>query len=182
MTHPIPLAISMDVHVPAGVSEGLRRKQIDVRTAQEDSTGRMSDDELLTRSTAIGRVLLTQDAGFLEIAAQWQRQGIGSAATYVEVRSDGSADHHQRRRHRPRLPANRWFERCSSPTSTNARPPDAGCPPARIATGWPVTRWRHDSIFTSPPLSTAGMVAVGCSRGLPWVAPPRGFSLWKRGC
>jgi len=27
------LAVYMDVHVPAGVSEGLRRKQIDVRTA-----------------------------------------------------------------------------------------------------------------------------------------------------
>ncbi len=42
----------------------------------EDSAGRMSDDELLTRATAIGRVLLTQDADFLEIAAQCQRQGI----------------------------------------------------------------------------------------------------------
>jgi predicted nuclease of predicted toxin-antitoxin system len=30
----------------------------------------MSDDELLTRAAAIGRVLLTQDADFLEIAAQ----------------------------------------------------------------------------------------------------------------
>ena len=72
----MPLAVYMDVHVPTGVSEGLRRKQIDVRTAQEDSAGRMSDDELLTRATAIGRVLLTQDADFLEIPAQWQRQGI----------------------------------------------------------------------------------------------------------
>jgi hypothetical protein len=35
----------------------------------------MSDDELLTRATTIGRVLLTQDADFLEIAAPWQRQG-----------------------------------------------------------------------------------------------------------
>ena len=59
MTLPMPLAIYMDVHVPAGVSEDLRRKQIDVRTAQEDSAGRMSDDELLMRATAIGRVLLT---------------------------------------------------------------------------------------------------------------------------
>lgn len=72
----MPLAIYMDVHVPAGVSQGLRPKQIDVRTAQEDSAGRMSDDELLMRATAIGRVLLTQDADFLEIAARWQQQGI----------------------------------------------------------------------------------------------------------
>jgi predicted nuclease of predicted toxin-antitoxin system len=66
------LAIDMDVHVPAGVSQGLRRKQIDVHTAQDDSAGRTSDDELLMRATAIGRVLLTQDADFFEIAAQWQ--------------------------------------------------------------------------------------------------------------
>jgi len=72
----MPLAVFTDVHVPTGISEGLRRRQIDVRTAQEDSAGRMSDDELLTRATALGRVLLTQDADFLEIAARWQRQGI----------------------------------------------------------------------------------------------------------
>lgn len=71
----MPLAVYMDVHVPAGVSEGLRRKRIDVRTAQEDSAGQMSDDELLTRATALGRVLFTQDSDFLEIAARWQRQG-----------------------------------------------------------------------------------------------------------
>lgn len=40
MTLPMPLAIYMDVHVPAGVSEGLRRKQLDVRTAREDSAAR----------------------------------------------------------------------------------------------------------------------------------------------
>lgn len=67
----MPLAVFMDVHVPASISEGLRRKQIDVRTAQDDSAGRMSDDDLLARATAVGRVLLTQDADFLEIAARW---------------------------------------------------------------------------------------------------------------
>lgn len=71
----MPLAVYMDVHVPASVSEGLRRKRIDVRTAQDDSAGRMSDEDLLTRATAVGRVLLTQDTDFLEIAARWQRQG-----------------------------------------------------------------------------------------------------------
>ena len=65
----------MDVHVPAGVSAGLRRKRIDVRTAQDDAAGLLSDDELLTRATDLCRVLLTQDADFLEITARWQRQG-----------------------------------------------------------------------------------------------------------
>lgn len=36
----------------------------------------MSDDDLLTRATALERVLLKQDANFLEIAARRQRQGI----------------------------------------------------------------------------------------------------------
>jgi hypothetical protein len=72
----MPLAVYMDVHVPSSASEGLRRKRIDVRTAQEDSAGRMPDEEMLARATALGRVLLTQDADFLEIAARWQRQGV----------------------------------------------------------------------------------------------------------
>jgi len=72
----MPLAVYMDVHVPASISEGLRRKQIDVRTAQDDSAGRMSDDDMLARATAVGRVLFTQDTDFLEIASRWQRQGI----------------------------------------------------------------------------------------------------------
>ena len=36
----------------------------------------MPDEDLLTRATAVGRVLLTQDADFLEIAAGWQQQDI----------------------------------------------------------------------------------------------------------
>jgi len=72
----MPLPVYMDVHVPAGVSEGLRRKRIDVLTAHEDSARQMSDEELLTRATALGRVLFTQDNDFLEIAARWQRRGL----------------------------------------------------------------------------------------------------------
>jgi len=71
------LAVYMDVHVPAGVSEGLRRKLLDVRTAQDDAAGLLSDEALLTRAMALGRILLTQDADFLEITARWQQQGIG---------------------------------------------------------------------------------------------------------
>jgi hypothetical protein len=35
----MPLAVYMDVHVPAAVTEGLRRKSLDVRTAQADAAG-----------------------------------------------------------------------------------------------------------------------------------------------
>ena len=70
------LAVYMDVHVPAAVTEGLRRKLLDVRTAQADAAGQLSDEELLARATAVGCVLLTQDADFLEITARWQQHGI----------------------------------------------------------------------------------------------------------
>jgi hypothetical protein len=70
------LAVYMDVHVPAAVTEGLRRKLRDVRTAQADAAGQLSDEELLERATTLGSVLLTQDADFLEIAARWQQRGI----------------------------------------------------------------------------------------------------------
>ena len=66
----------MDVHVPAAVTEGLRRKLLDVRTAQADAAGQLSDEELLERATTLGSVVLTQDADFLEIAARWQQRGI----------------------------------------------------------------------------------------------------------
>ena len=70
------LAVSMDVHVPAAVTEGLRRKLLDVRTAQADAAGQLSDEELLERATTLGSVVLTQDADFMEIAARWQQRGI----------------------------------------------------------------------------------------------------------
>lgn len=69
------LPVYMDVHVPAGVTQSLRRKGIDALTAQDDAAGRKSDDDLLQRATVLGRVLLTQDADFLAIAARWQHEG-----------------------------------------------------------------------------------------------------------
>ena len=68
----MPLPVYMDVHVPVGVTEGLRRKGVDAFTAQDDAADRKSDEELLQRATELGRVLLTQDADFLAIAARWQ--------------------------------------------------------------------------------------------------------------
>jgi hypothetical protein len=71
----MPLAIYMDVHIPIAITEGLRRRAIDVFTSQEDGTGEMDDDPLLARATHLGRLLFTQDEDFLRIAAQWQRAG-----------------------------------------------------------------------------------------------------------
>jgi predicted nuclease of predicted toxin-antitoxin system len=65
----------MDVHVPAAVTEGLRRRGIDVRTSQEDGTREASDETLLERAAMLRRILLTQDQDMLAIAAQWQAAG-----------------------------------------------------------------------------------------------------------
>ena len=62
----------MDVHVPSAITEGLRRRGIDVLTSQEDGTREADDEVLLTRATGFGRLLFTQDEDFLKLAAQWQ--------------------------------------------------------------------------------------------------------------
>lgn len=64
-----------DVHVPSAVTLGLRIRGIDVLTSQQDGTTEFRDEDLLLRSTALGRILLTQDADFLTIAAVWQHTG-----------------------------------------------------------------------------------------------------------
>ncbi len=69
------LKLYMDVNVRRAVTEGLRLREIDVLTAQEDGTGRLADPALLDRSTALGRVLFTQDEDLLREAAERQQRG-----------------------------------------------------------------------------------------------------------
>ena len=71
----MPLAFYMDVHVPAAITEGLRRRGIDVLTSHEDGTRRLDDADLLRRATGLGRVLVSQDKDLLGIAAVWQAAG-----------------------------------------------------------------------------------------------------------
>jgi hypothetical protein len=65
----------MDVHVRHPVTVGLRRRNVEVLTAQEDGTPRWEDDELLDRAMEVGRVLFTQDDDLLQEAARRQRRG-----------------------------------------------------------------------------------------------------------
>ena len=65
----------LDVHVPAAIADQLRRQGVDVLTAQEDGTTALADHELLVRSTALGRLLFTQDIRFKALAEVWQREG-----------------------------------------------------------------------------------------------------------
>jgi hypothetical protein len=65
----------MDHHVQAAVTEGLRRREIDVAIARDDGYAEREDAELLARATELGRIVFTQDDDFLVIARQWQTTG-----------------------------------------------------------------------------------------------------------
>jgi hypothetical protein len=71
------LAFYMDHHVHREITEGLRRRGVDVMTALEDGTETIDDELLLTRATELGRILFTQDQDFLPIATRWQRDARG---------------------------------------------------------------------------------------------------------
>jgi hypothetical protein len=68
----VALTFYMDVHSPAAISEGLRRRHVDVLTSQDDGRREVDDTELLQRATDLGRVLFSQDQDLLRIARQWQ--------------------------------------------------------------------------------------------------------------
>jgi predicted nuclease of predicted toxin-antitoxin system len=69
----MPLPLYMDVHVPAAISAGLRRRGLDVLSSQDDGTSRFPDDRLLERACAVGRLLFSQDDDMLRLASEWQR-------------------------------------------------------------------------------------------------------------
>ncbi|MFL5804563.1 MAG: DUF5615 family PIN-like protein [Roseiflexaceae bacterium] len=58
-----------DVHVPRSVTLALRRRGVDVLTAQDVSMELATDEEHLAHATTAGRVLVTQDADFLALHA-----------------------------------------------------------------------------------------------------------------
>jgi hypothetical protein len=62
----------MDVHVPLAITEGLRRRGIDVLTAQSDRADRLDDELLFQRATHLGRMLFSQDEDLLTIATSRQ--------------------------------------------------------------------------------------------------------------
>ncbi len=55
------VGLYMDVHVPLPITRGLRRRNVDVLTAQEDQTTRLPDPELLRRARELDRILFSQD-------------------------------------------------------------------------------------------------------------------------
>ncbi len=65
----------MDVHIPSAVTEGLRRRGIDVLRSQDDGTSEFDDEALLKRANELGRVLFSQDDDLLRIANEWHEEG-----------------------------------------------------------------------------------------------------------
>jgi predicted nuclease of predicted toxin-antitoxin system len=69
------LGLYMDVHVPLPITRGLRRRDLDVLTAQQDGTTRLPDPELLDRAAALGRILFSQDEDLIAEAVRRERIG-----------------------------------------------------------------------------------------------------------
>jgi hypothetical protein len=71
----VSLDFFMDVHVRVAITRGLRLRNVNVRTAQEEVADRLSDPDLLDRATALGCVLFSQDEDLLAEGARWQATG-----------------------------------------------------------------------------------------------------------
>ncbi len=57
----------MDEHIPKAVTEGLRRRGVDVLSAQEAGMSGANDYDQLSLAKKEGRVIFTKDADFLRL-------------------------------------------------------------------------------------------------------------------
>jgi len=73
------IALYMDVHVHRAITTGLRLRNVDVLTAQEDRHRTAGDERLLERATELQRVLFSQDEDLLAEAKRRQVEGISFA-------------------------------------------------------------------------------------------------------
>ena len=66
---PEQIRFYMDEHVPAAVTQGLRRRGVEALTVQEAGLRSATDEEQLAFALAQGRVIFTQDADFPRLHA-----------------------------------------------------------------------------------------------------------------
>ncbi|MEL6776074.1 MAG: DUF5615 family PIN-like protein [Cyanobacteria bacterium J06597_16] len=70
------IALYMDENVPRQIAVGLRLRDVDVLTVQEDDRAGIPDSQVLERATELQRVLFSRDDDLLTLARQWQKEGI----------------------------------------------------------------------------------------------------------
>jgi predicted nuclease of predicted toxin-antitoxin system len=81
-----PIKFCVDEHVPRAVTEGLRRRGVDVLTAQQAELRGATDDKYLAFAVREGRVVFTQDADFLRLHAAGQsHRGIVYASQQTSI-------------------------------------------------------------------------------------------------
>jgi hypothetical protein len=66
----------MDENVPRQITTGLKLRNVDVLTVQEDGRAGLDDPEVLKRASDLDRVLFSRDDDLLSIAHRFQAQGI----------------------------------------------------------------------------------------------------------
>jgi len=72
----VSLSFYMDENVHGAITLGLRLREIDVLTVQEDNRSGIADPLVLDRAGELGRLVFTQDRDFLVEADRRQRMGI----------------------------------------------------------------------------------------------------------
>jgi len=86
----VSLGLYMDVHVPLPITRGLRRRGVDVLTAQDDNAQRLRDPQLLDRATGLGRLLFSEDSDLVAEAVRRQREGVPFATVIYARQLDVS--------------------------------------------------------------------------------------------
>lgn len=69
------IAFYMDVHIPKAITVGLRIREVNVLTTQEDGRREADDATLLDRATELGRVMFSFDADMLREATKRHEEG-----------------------------------------------------------------------------------------------------------
>ncbi|NJK75460.1 MAG: DUF5615 family PIN-like protein [Oscillatoriales cyanobacterium RU_3_3] len=73
------LAFYMDEHIHSAITVGLRLRDVDVLTVQEDGLAGTPDPILLDRAMELGLIMFSQDQDFLIEAKRRQSEGINFA-------------------------------------------------------------------------------------------------------
>ena len=87
------IAFYMDENVSRQITVGLRLRDIDVLTVQEDDRAGLLDPQVLARATELHRVLFSRDDDLLALAHQRQKEGVSfSGVVYSHPQALGIGD------------------------------------------------------------------------------------------